>query len=69
VSPSLISKTISLRRGELHEPPFSETFYKSGTRITRPSDVASRIRAICVSSLSAYSGVAVTRLYAVSIHN
>ena len=31
-------KTISRRRGELHQPPFSEAFDKSGARITRPSD-------------------------------
>jgi hypothetical protein len=37
--PSLLG-TISRRRGELHETPFSKAFDELGARVTRPSDTS-----------------------------
>jgi hypothetical protein len=39
--PSLLG-TISRRRGELHETPFSKAFDELGARVTRPSDTSLR---------------------------
>jgi hypothetical protein len=38
-------KTISRRRGELHEPTFSKAFNESGARVTSPSDIIETVPA------------------------